>query len=227
MSAPGVAGPLDPFAFPANTTSPFFTRQTNLTTHHAQLTKWSSLVLAFCRHHRLHRISLSQSQSQPPSSSSLSTTTTATTTTGSAQPAPEAILFHNPAINRRLSLADIREVLEFMRKGRADPYVSASGSGAGSSSGAAAAGDATRDVWWVFWRTPEEWAALVEKWVDDTAQRGTVLTVYELTEGEACRGTEFYGLDRELMIKALQILVKRNKAQIFGQEDSQGVKFFA
>lgn len=37
---------------------------------------------------------------------------------------------------------------------------------------------------------------------------------------------EFYGLDRELMVKALQVLVKKGKAQIFGQEDSQGVKFF-
>jgi ESCRT-II complex subunit VPS25 len=37
---------------------------------------------------------------------------------------------------------------------------------------------------------------------------------------------EFYGLDRELMVKALQVLVKKGKAQLFGQEDSQGVKFF-
>jgi ESCRT-II complex subunit VPS25 len=38
--------------------------------------------------------------------------------------------------------------------------------------------------------------------------------------------TEFHGLDTELLQKALGILVKRGKAQIFGQEDSQGVKFF-
>lgn len=40
------------------------------------------------------------------------------------------------------------------------------------------------------------------------------------------RPTEFHGLDTELLQKALAILVKRGKAQIFGQEDSQGVKFF-
>lgn len=45
------------------------------------------------------------------------------------------------------------------------------------------------DVYWIYWRTPEEWAALVEAWVDETAQKGTVLTLYELTEGEAVRGT--------------------------------------
>lgn len=37
---------------------------------------------------------------------------------------------------------------------------------------------------------------------------------------------EFHGLDTDLLQKALNILVKRGKAQIFGQEDSQGVKFF-
>lgn len=37
---------------------------------------------------------------------------------------------------------------------------------------------------------------------------------------------EFHGLDPELLQKALQVLVKRGKAQIFGQEDQQGVKFF-
>jgi hypothetical protein len=36
----------------------------------------------------------------------------------------------------------------------------------------------------------------------------------------------FHGIDRDLMQKALQVLVKRGKAQIFGQEDQQGVKFF-
>lgn len=29
-----------------------------------------------------------------------------------------------------------------------------------------------------------------------------------------------------MLQKALQVLVKRGKAQIFGQEDQQGVKFF-
>ena len=37
---------------------------------------------------------------------------------------------------------------------------------------------------------------------------------------------EFHGMDPELLQKALGILVKRGKAQVFGQEDQQGVKFF-
>lgn len=37
---------------------------------------------------------------------------------------------------------------------------------------------------------------------------------------------EFHGMDPELLQRALSILVKRGKAQVFGQEDQQGVKFF-
>ena len=44
--------------------------------------------------------------------------------------------------------------------------------------------------------------------------------------GAFCPTTEFHGMDPELLQKALGVLVKRGKAQIFGQEDSQGVKFF-
>lgn len=33
-------------------------------------------------------------------------------------------------------------------------------------------------------------------------------------------------MDLELLQKSLQVLVKRGKAQIFGQDDSLGVKFF-
>jgi ESCRT-II complex subunit VPS25 len=71
-----------------------------------------------------------------------------------------------------------------------------------------------------------------------------VLTLYELTESEATLSegiysrrlciqfadfdsfVEFHGMDPELLQKALNVLVKRGKAQVFGQEDQQGVKFF-
>lgn len=33
-------------------------------------------------------------------------------------------------------------------------------------------------------------------------------------------------MDNDVLMKALNILVKRGKAQIFGAEDSLGVKFF-
>lgn len=143
-----------PFPFPREYSfPPFFTRQPNLTTHHAHLVKWSSLILSYCRHHRLYKLSLSPSSS-------------------TSEPAGADELFHNRKLDRRLSTADIREVIEFMRKdGRAE-YV----------------GQTPGDVVWVYWRSPEEWAGLIEEWVDATGQKGTVLTLYELTEGDATRG---------------------------------------
>lgn len=38
--------------------------------------------------------------------------------------------------------------------------------------------------------------------------------------------TEFHDIDPEVMLKSLNILVKRGKAQIFGSDDEKGVKFF-
>ncbi|KAH7367560.1 ESCRT-II complex subunit [Plectosphaerella cucumerina] len=217
-----------PFTFPREYSfPPFFTRQTNLTTHHAQLTKWSDLILSYCRHYRIFKLSLGAAV--PASTTTTSSGPTATSTfgfpiygeadaavpsSGGSRTAEE--LFHNKKLNKRLSLADARDVIEFMRKdGRAE-YVGAGGS----------QNQTAGDLVWIYWRTPEEWAALVEAWVDETGQKGVVLTLYELTEGDNSKDAEFHGLDQDLLLKALTILSKRGKAQIFGQEDSQGVKFF-
>lgn len=162
------------FPFPREYFFPaFFTRQPNLTIHHAQLTKWSSLVLAYARHHRVFRLALSA--------------------------AADSDLFFNRTLDRRLAPPDIREVIDFMRKdGRAeylqpgDAGSGSNGNGDGASASAAAgtgAGAGAGDVVLIYWRKPQEWAALIEAYVDETAQKGSVLTVYELTEGENTRGT--------------------------------------
>ncbi len=70
------------------------------------------------------------------------------------------------------------------RDGRAE-FIRSGGDNDGSGGGGSGEGD----VVWVYWRTPEEWAALLEAWVDETAQKGTVLTLYELSQGEDTTGT--------------------------------------
>ncbi|KAH8809959.1 putative vacuolar protein-sorting-associated protein, partial [Hyaloscypha sp. PMI_1271] len=181
------------FAFPSSYSfPPFFTRQPNTSTHHAQLQKWSSLVQAYCRHHRFFKLSLTDSL--------------------------DSDLFHNKKIGKRLGREDAREVVEFMwKEGRAEWVVDDKGKTRGAGEGG---------EFWVWWRNVEEWAGLIAEWVDETAQKNTVLTLYELTESEATLSQEFHGMDPELLQKALSVLVKRGKAQVFGQEDQQGVKFF-
>ncbi|PBP27044.1 ESCRT-II complex, vps25 subunit [Diplocarpon rosae] len=181
--------PPRPFSFPRHHAfPPFYTPQPQLSTRHAQLQKWSTLILAYCAHFRLFKLSLSE--------------------------ALESELFWNRAIGKRLSRETVREVVEFMRaEGRAEWVKGGGGEGQGS-------------VFWVWWRDVEEWAGLIGGWVDETAQKNTVLTLYELTESEATTSQEFHGMDAELLQKALAVLVQRGKAQVFGQEDQQGVKFF-
>lgn len=79
---------------------------------------------------------------------------------------------------------------------------------------------------WIYWRRPEEWASVIEEWVDRTGQKGSVLTLYEITESDATVKEEFHGMDNDLLGKSLAVCVKRGKAQIFGTEGSEGVKFF-
>ncbi|KAH8808420.1 putative vacuolar protein-sorting-associated protein [Xylogone sp. PMI_703] len=180
-----------PFKFPREYYfPPFFTRQPISTTFHAQTQKWATLILAYCRAHKLWKLSLID--------------------------ALDTELFWNKAIGKKMSLNDAREIVDFMRKdGRAE-WVGATSKGT----------EGEKNVAWIYWRNPEEWAGVIADWVDETAQKNTVLTLYELAEGEATISQEFHGMDPDLLQKALNVLVKRGKAQIFGQEDQQGVKFF-
>jgi ESCRT-II complex subunit VPS25 len=61
---------------------------------------------------------------------------------------------------------------------------------------------------WIYWRRPDEWSAVLEEWVERTGQK------------------EFWNMDTELLMRSLAVSVKRGKAQIFGGEGSEGVKFF-
>ena len=121
-------------------------------------------------------------------------------------------LFNNTTIRKRLSEKDAKDVIEYMVSKDGDERAE----WAGPQKAAA----------WIWWRKPEEWAALLEQWVSDTGQKGTVLTLYELIEGEASEKQDFHGLDLEILQKSLSTLVKSGKAQVFGSDDQQGVKFF-
>lgn len=41
---------------------------------------------------------------------------------------------------------------------------------------------------WVWWRKPEEWADVISAWVEETGQKGVVLTLYELMSGPGSKG---------------------------------------
>ena len=132
---------------------------------------------------------------------------------------PPPDLFSRSNIKRSLKTADIRTVLEYMSQPdngpRAEWIPSSSGAKTEQSSSC-----------YVYWRTPADWADAIYHWIDETGQKGAVLTVYELREGEAVQNQDWRDIDEALLRKFLNILVKRGKAQIFGQQDNAGVKFF-
>lgn len=124
----------------------------------------------------------------------------------------ETPLFHNVALKKRLSLKDAKAVVDFMTSKDGDEraeWLSPEKSSA-----------------WIWWRKPEEWATIISAWVEETGQKGTVLTLYEIVQGETTEKQDFYGLDMEVLRKSLNTLVKKGKAQIFGTDDQQGIKFF-
>jgi ESCRT-II complex subunit VPS25 len=84
-------------------------------------------------------------------------------------------LFHNKALGRKLSLQDARDIVDWMASKEGGERTEWIGAGKGK----------TSEKCWVYWRRPEEWAGVVEAWIDGTGQKNSVLTLYELTEGDA------------------------------------------
>jgi len=128
-----------------------------------------------------------------------------------------ADLFSNAQIHRSLKPADIRTVLDHMSNPENGPrieWILSTTRGEQSSS------------CYVYWKTPGEWADALYSWVDETGQKGAVLTVYELREGDAMKSKDWRDMDETLLRKVLNVLIKRGKAQVFGQEENAGVKFF-
>ncbi|KAI5370388.1 putative ESCRT-II complex, Vps25 subunit, winged helix-like DNA-binding domain superfamily [Septoria linicola] len=131
--------------------------------------------------------------------------------------APPADLFANSSISRSLKPADIRAIIDHMSQpsnGPSAEWIVPTGRGE------------TSNTCYVYWKTPAEWADLIYTFIEETGQKGAVLTIYELREGESSLGREWKDIDEALLRKALGVLVKRGKAQVFGQEENAGVKFF-
>lgn len=98
----------------------------------------------------------------------------------------------------------------------------------------------------VYWRTSEEWASLIYRYIVNNAMTNTVCTFFELVSSEEVEneGTivscilmtpkltflllhlAFAGLDESMLIKALKVLEAEKKAELVITETSQGVKFF-
>lgn len=182
---------------------PFFTIQPNSTTRLAQFRAWSDLIQRYCRHHRIFKISAVDAAA----------TTAGGGFGGDGRPGGGGErggastgwpLFHNRDLSRRLDVRGISEVLGWM-SGRNNEDGDTGGGGGGSGGkddkekgkrgkeiegraerlqGEKETGESVGGTYWIFWRTPEEWAGVLMDWIERTGQKGSVLTLYEIAEGE-------------------------------------------
>lgn len=188
---------------------PFYTLQPNLATRAAQLHKWSTLFLSHARAYRSFSLSTSSD------------------------------LFTNSAISRSLPLDERREVLAFMVSKGVAAWTSnptpTSASNAGSTDTAsvyrrqmAAAPDSV-DTVYLWHSSPAEHGAALLAWADSIGKKNTVLTLWEVLEGNETRNEVFHALPIDMARVVLKSLQKQGKAQLFGGTGGgagEGMKLF-
>ena len=160
---------------------PFFTIQKNSDTKLKQMEAWCSVVLSYHEHHKTLRIRLADIHTTP--------------------------LFHNSKIDRKLSVDDVKEVLnELHKKGNLKWE------------------DKNKTSCIVLWRTMNQWADILYNWVMENGAVNTVFTILELCQGADYENEQFYGLEDWFLVEIIQVLQSRGKAELIGEE---GVKFFS
>ncbi|XP_030756389.1 vacuolar protein-sorting-associated protein 25 [Sitophilus oryzae] len=118
-------------------------------------------------------------------------------------------LFNNSNINRKLDQSVIISILsELQRTGHAAPV------------------DKSKQRWEIYWHTLDEWANMIYDCISSRGLQNSVLTLYELSQGEDVQNEEFYGIQHEVLVKALQILEKDRKCELILSDSDEGVKFF-
>ncbi|ENN72785.1 hypothetical protein HUJ04_013369 [Dendroctonus ponderosae] len=126
-----------------------------------------------------------------------------------AREADNGPLFNNASINRKLDGAVIVSILSEMQK-----------------SGHAAPVDKAKHRWEVYWHTLDEWSSMIYAHVYSKGLQGTVLTLFELSQGDDVKDEEFYGMQQDVLVKALQVLERDRKCELILSDEDQGVKFF-
>ncbi|KAK7677582.1 hypothetical protein QCA50_010409 [Cerrena zonata] len=75
----------------------------------------------------------------------------------------------------------------------------------------------------LYWRTPEEWAEVLHEWATSTGQLNTILTFYEIIEPPV--PSPLSGVPMSILRRAINLLIKSNRAQLIAVADGEGVRF--
>lgn len=118
--------------------------------------------------------------------------------------------FCNEAIDRRLTLDSIRIIINGLVEKRFAEWV---GSGK------------DKESCLIYSRPPDQWAQIIYDYVKEKSLQNTILTFYELLEGDSTKDREFHQLDELIFLKALKVLERNGKAAVIELDGSKGVKF--
>lgn len=152
------------YAFP-----PFYTLQPNPVSRGQQLSQWRVLILDYCRYHRIFSLS------PLPGTSEVAAKTEAAD--------PHKSLFANRSIQRSLSPESIRQVLTDLVEHKQAAWEGQLMSKAKSASSGGANSKA-----FIYWKTPARWGDAIYDWVLQTGQNKSIMTLFELNQGELVEG---------------------------------------
>ncbi|KAN0034880.1 hypothetical protein ACTFIV_001416 [Dictyostelium citrinum] len=176
---------------------PFFTIQPILNTRKKQFQMWQDLILQYCRHYKIYELDINESIKS------------------------NSVLFNNEKINRKLSREALKSIIDDIIDNGFAEWVDS-----GSSKEKDKNNNNNNRVL-IMWRKPDEWASHIYKWVTDCGLLNTVLTVWEIQNGDDSKKQEFHQLNTTILMKALKVLEKQSKCQTFSQDENVGVKFFS
>lgn len=117
--------------------------------------------------------------------------------------------FHNEAINRKLDLDSLRCIIDSLVDKKFAEWVDGK----------------NKESCLVYSHPPEQWAQTIYDYVRDQSLQNTILTFYELLEGDSTKDLKFHRLDELIFLKALKILEKSGKCAVIEIDGNKGVKF--
>ncbi|XGW23311.1 hypothetical protein V3C99_005498 [Haemonchus contortus] len=91
-------------------------------------------------------------------------------------------LFYNQKLNRRLSPEGIRAVFDYLEQKKHVEWI-----------------DIVKTRCHIYWRRPDEWAALIYAWAVSNGLLNTPCTLYEIAHGDDTVQESFYGLEKDVL----------------------------
>lgn len=122
----------------------------------------------------------------------------------------ESELFSNNKINRTLDRESREMIMNELCKTKNAEIVGAKNSG----------------TYEIYWLTVDEWSNVIYTWAVNCGMVNSVLTFFELLNGDDTKDQPFYQLNEQVFMKALKHLEGKGKCEVIELDGNYGVKFF-